>query len=173
MALQARIDHQIEEARKHFMNNPNVTVHENPGPFRATFDLNFPIYILENGKPNLVNGVKGFKVLYSSGYPDKRPVVKAPQRICSIHSWEDGSLCHYTLYLKNEHNLIKEIEHAMDLCANTPETINFNSMTPDSKHLKEWTEQSLRNGTIPTVKHSELVRFYPQKRRVRRTAIIL
>ena len=171
-ALLLRINQHKLEAMRYFANNPYVTIHNNTkgDPFTVWIDLNFPVYVVRNGKILKVNGIKDISIQYPSSYPEQRPVVRCnSELICSIHSWSDHRFCLHAKYIASEHNLIKEICHILGLAANCPETINYSSPTPDMRSYVEWTKTSLSKGIIPTVPYKQLTadssRFKPLSRR--------
>lgn len=163
-ALKLRIDSLLADANQYFTQNGYVTIHghKHPvtgqiDPFKVWIDLNYPVYVERNKKPVKVSQLKGICIEFPSGYPKDRPVVRVPEIVVSVHSWgESRTLCAHTTYNSEEHTLIEEIQNIMMLCANCPETINYNSMTT-MKNYKDWTENGLKNGMLPTVKKSVLL----------------
>lgn len=165
-ALLLRINHQKSEAIKYFANNPYITIHNhtgNPGdklkndPFTVWVDLNFPVWVIRNGKPVKIDGIKDISIHYPVNYPVERPSVTCySELICSIHAWKNHRLCLHARYLPVEHNLIKEICNLAALAANCPETICYSSPTPDMRSYIGWTKESLEKGIIPTVPYKQL-----------------
>ena len=170
-ALKLKIREQRREAESYFASNRYITIHAESGydPFTVWVDLNYPIYVIRNGKPFLLeNGIKNISITFPRNYPEIRPSVRCnSEQICSIHAWGNNSLCLHTDYFPNEHNLIKEICNLMALAANCPETINYGSPTPDMKSYIPWTKEALRLGIIPTVSYKRLVSPSPDP--IRRT----
>lgn len=166
-AVILRLNEQKKEAMKYFENNRYITIHDysnstNPvkrDPFTVWVDLNYPVYAVKNGAAvYLPGGVKDVKIRYSTGYPNVRPEVVFPVEIASIHVWNNKKACLHAVYFSGTHNLVKELINLMSLAANCPESIYYQSPTPDHRWLEEWTKTSLRSGQLPTVPYKELFR---------------
>lgn len=173
-ALLLRLNTMRAEAVKEFASNPYVTIHdyskstsaEKKNPFTVWIDLNYPVYVLENNKPVLRQGIKNICIKFNTGYPEQRPSVILPVSIASIHTWNNNTACTHTAYNPITHNLVKEISNIMTLAANCPEGINYNSPTPDHEWLADWTQESLKNCTLPTVPYAQLLMV---NRKIRRS----
>ena len=180
-ALLLRINQQKNEAIKYFAKNPYITIHDDAAnsrnflrndPYIVWIDLNFPVYVIRNEKPVKVDGIKNISIHYPSEYPKERPVIHCPELICSIHAWKSKKLCLHAKYFPQEHNLIKEICHIMGLAANCPETICYNSPTPDMRAYIGWTKESLAKGIIPTVPYKQLTAGANANGTARRRAVV-
>lgn len=165
-ALLLRINQQKSEAIKYFANNPYIRIHNSTANSKDVFkndpcavwvDLNFPVYVIRNGQPIKIDGIKDISIHYPMNYPNERPSISCySELICSIHAWKNHKLCLHSHYYPKEHNLIKEICNLAALAANCPETIDYNSPTPDMRSYIGWTKESLKKGIIPTVPYKQL-----------------
>lgn len=175
-ALLLRINEMKREANVYFASNPYVTIHdysrsssaEKKNPFTVWVDLNYPVYVLKEGKPVLQQGVKDICIKFKTTYPDERPSVILPVAIASIHTWDNNTACTHSAYNPATHNLVKEIANVMTLAANCPEGINYDSPTPDHRWLADWTRKSLKNHILPTVPYDKLFMVNRSVRRVGR-----
>lgn len=172
-ALLMRINEMKRVAMAEYASNPYVTIHdysrsesaEKRNPYSLWIDLNYPVYVLKDGKPVLQQGIKDVCILFKTTYPDERPTIKFPVSVASIHMWNNNYACTHTVYNPQTHNLTKEIANIMTLAANCPEGINYLSPTSDHKWLIDWTKESLRSGVLPTVPYQKLFMVHRSTRR--------
>ena len=174
-AVLLRLSAMRAAAVKEFASNPYVTIHdysnsssvEKSDPFTVWIDLNYPVYVLEDNNPVLKqDGIKDICIKFNTDYPAQRPKVILPVNIASIHTWSNNTASFHTMYNPQTYNIVKEISNVMTLAANCPEVVNFSSPNPDHRWLIQWTQESLKNKTLPTVPYEQLV---AANRKVRRS----